>query len=151
MDHQGSLSIDLLFTTFIFLIIIGYTATLISDRFNTVDSSKELVEARSLAENIANAINQAYTGGDGHRIKIRMPNQINKDNTYHVEVNSEGVMVVLKDRRGLAYIIPQKFSHTYNTLQNSKIRLDPAMEYVIINKREGMGDNWIVIMENDKY
>lgn len=151
MDHHGSLSIDLLFTTIIFLIILGYAATLISDRFNTVDSSKELIEARSLAENVASAINRAYAGGDGHRIKIRMPDQINKDKTYHVEVNPSVVIIVLKNRRGLAYVIPQKFSPTYNTLQSSPIRLDPAKEYVIINKKEGKGDNWIVIMENDTY
>lgn len=150
MDHQGTISVDLLFATFIFLIILGYTSTLISDRFNTVDRSEELVEARSLAENIAGAINQAYAGGDGHVIKIKMPVKINKDDTYHVEVNSSGVLVILESRRGLAYVIPEKFSSTYNTLESSTIILNPGKEYVVMNKREGKGDNWIVIMENSQ-
>ena len=150
MDEQGTVSVDLLFAAFIFLIILGYTSTLILDRFNTVDRSQELVEARSLAENIAGAINQAYAGGNGHVIKIRTPDRINNDDKYHVEVNSSGVLVVLEDRRGLAYIIPQKFSKTYDNLQSSTIILSPAKEYVIINKREGKGDNWIVIIENNQ-
>lgn len=146
MDHQGTLSIDLLFTTFMVLIIIGYTSTLISDRFDTVDSSQELVEARSLAENIAGAINQAYAGGDGHTIKITMPAQINKNNYYIVIVNPSGVVVDLKGRKGLAYIIPEKISATETVLESSEVTLIPGKNYVIMNKKEGKEDNWIVIL-----
>lgn len=148
MDQHGTISIDLLLTTFIFLLIIGYTITLISDRFTTVDQSKELVEARSLAENIANSINQAYSGGNGHKVKIKMPAQIQHNYTYHVQVNSTGVLVIFGNRRGIAYIIPKKFSSTHNNLKNSEIRLEPGNEYVIVNKRDGNGDNWIVILKN---
>lgn len=148
MENQGALSIDLLLTTFIFLLIMGYAVTLISDRFTTVDQSQELVEARSLAENIANSINQAYSGGDGHRVKIKMPAQIQHNYTYHVQVNSTGVLVIFGNRMGIAYIIPKKFSSKYNTLESSKIMLDPGKDYDIINKKDENGENWIVILEN---
>lgn len=148
MDQHGTISIALLLTTFIFLLIIGYTTTLISDRFTAVDQSRELVEARSLAENIANSINQAYSGGNGHRVKIKMPAQIQHNYTYHVQVNSTGVLVIFGNRMGIAYIIPKKFSSTYNNLKSSEISLEPGNEYVIINKRDENEENWIVILKN---
>ena len=147
MDSQGTLSIDILFATFIFLIIIGLTSTLILDRFNMADNSKELAEARCLAENIAGSINQVYAGGDGHKIRIHIPNNLNKDCNFKVMINSTGVLVRLDGRRGLAYIIPNKISNKINVLNSSTVTLYPSKNYIIVNKKEDKGDNWIVILE----
>lgn len=46
MDCHGTLSIDMLFATLMFLIIIGLTSTLILDRFYTADDTKELAESQ---------------------------------------------------------------------------------------------------------
>lgn len=148
MDHEGILSVDLLLATFLLLIIILSTSTLIIDRFNMVDDSQKLAEARSLAENIVGAINQAYAGGEGHVIKIKTPAHINKITNYQVLVNSSGVLVKLENRMGLAYFIPTKISSSPDDLQCSTITLSPAKEYVIMNKREVDGENWIVIRED---
>lgn len=147
MDSQGTISIDLLFATFMVLIMLGVMSALVSDRFNMVDESKELVEARSLAESIAGNINQVYAGGNGHIIKIKMPPQINNNSNYRVVVNSSGVLVRLEGRRGLSYITPDKLSSSLTPLESSTITLFPARNYVIINTQEGNGENWIVIME----
>lgn len=147
MDCHGTLSIDMLFATLMFLIIIGLTSTLILDRFYTADDTKELAEARSLAENIAGTINQVYAGGDGHKIRIYMPNNINKDFKYSVMVNSSGVLVKLDGRRGLAYIVPNKITNKLNAMNSSTVTLSPGKNYDIINKKEDKGDNWIVILE----
>lgn len=144
MDRKGSLSVDLLFATFILLIIIGYTSTLISDRYNMVNDSRELVEARSLAESIAGAIDQVYAGGEGHTIKIKTPARIN-NYSYNVVVDSSGVLVKVGNRRGLAYLVPKKFSSDPTSLKSSTITLLPGKEYFVMNKREGNGENWIVI------
>lgn len=147
MDCQGTLSVDILFATFIFLIIIVSTVTLISDRFTIVDNSKELAEARSLAENIAGAVDQVYAGGSGHKIRIHMPNNLNKDFKYTVTVNSSGVLVKLDGKKGLAYIIPNKISNDMDNLKSSTVTLSPGENYYIINEKDGKGDNWIVIIE----
>ena len=146
MESNGTFSIDLLFATFIFLIIIGSTIALISDRFSIVDDSKELVEARSLAENIAGTIDQVYAGGDGHKIRIHMPNSINKDSKYAVDVNSSGVLVNLNGKMGLAHMVPKKISNKIDVLNDTTVTLYPGQNYDIINKKEDKGDNWIIIL-----
>ncbi|HTX61158.1 MAG TPA: hypothetical protein VMC48_02510 [Methanobacterium sp.] len=111
-----------------------------------VDESDELSEARSLAEYIAGSVNQVYAGGNGHKIKISIPYQLNKNHNYEVKVNGSGVLIDLNGRKGLAYIIPEKISADENNLKNSTIILYPGNSYYIINKKEGKGDNWIVIL-----
>lgn len=145
MDKGGSLSVDLLFASFIILIILVNTSNLISDRFDRVDESKELAEARSLAENLAGTVNQVYAGGNGHKIRITLPNNLNKNNHYHVKVNSSGVLVDLDGRKGLAFIIPEKISKNGKILESSTITLSPGNTYQVINKRDESGNNWIVI------
>lgn len=147
MDYHGTLSIDLLFSTFIFLLIIVTTSHLVLDKYDMVDDSKELSEARLLAENIAGSINLAYAGGDGHIIRIMMPSQINNIKNYRVIVDSSGVLVRLEGRRGLAILVPDKISNSLTSLKSSTVILQPSNAYFIINKKEENGDNWIVIIE----
>jgi hypothetical protein len=147
MDCLGSLSVDFIFATFIVLIMVGGISNLALDRFNMVDESKELVEARSLAECIAGSVDQVYAGGNGHYIIIRTPPMIGENSNYHVRVNSSGVLVRLEGRRGLAYIVPELISDNPNSLKSSNIILLPARNYVILNKQNGNGENWVVIMD----
>jgi hypothetical protein len=135
-----------MFATFIILIVLVNTSYIISDRFNLADESKELAEARCLAENIAGSINQVYAGGNGHKISIQLPSFLNKNNNYVVKVNSSGVLVDLDGRKGLAYIIPEKISKSSNVLESSTITLLPGNKYEIINKKDDSGNNWIVII-----
>lgn len=148
MDYKGTLSADLMFATLIILIIFGTMSYLILDRFNMVDEIQDLTEARSLAENVAVDINQAYAGGEGHMVEIRTPAQINQDGNYRIEVSSSEVLVKLEGRRGMAYIIPEKISAT-TSLKSATITMHPARKYLIINKKDGSGENWIVIKEKN--
>jgi hypothetical protein len=148
MDTRGTLAIDLMFATFMILIMVGTMSFLALDRFNMVDESQDLVEARSLADNIAGALNQAYAGGDGHLIEINMPAQINHDNNYIVYVNSSGVLVRSEGRRGFAYSIPEKISASITSLKSSTVTMFPSKKYIFINKKDGNGENWIVIEED---
>lgn len=146
MDESGSLSIDILFTAFILLIIIIPSINLISDRFQLVDNSEELVEARSLAENIAGAIDQVYAGGNGHEIIINMPYHLNKNTRYKVTVNTSGVLVDLDGRKGLAHISPFMISNKPKPDKSTTVTLTPGNSYTIYNKKDESGVNWIIIV-----
>lgn len=148
MDVQGTISIDFLFATFMILLMLVAMSNLILDRFNMVDESKELVEARSLAEYTAGSINQVYAGGNGHGIRISTPSQIGSYSNYRIVVNSSGVLVRLQGRRGMAYLIPKMISNNPSLLKSSTVTLFPARNYLIINKLDGNGENWIVITED---
>lgn len=146
MESQGIISVDLLLATFMIMIMIGIMSFLILDRFNMADESQELAEARSLAENVAGAINQAYAGGNGHSIKITTPPQLNNNSNYKITVNSSGVLVKLGGRKGMAYVVPDKISSS-KSLKGSQVILLPGRNYFIVNKKEGNGENWIFIDE----
>ncbi len=148
MDFKGSLSVDLFFATFMILIMLFYMSNLIMDKYNTAEESRELVEARNLAEYVACNIDQVYAGGNGHIAKINLPTQINQASYYKVTVDSSGVLVSIGGRKGLAYMVPKKISDSSLFLKNSTVTLLPGKNYIIINKKEGNGDNWIVIKEN---
>jgi hypothetical protein len=147
MNQKGSLSIDLLFATFIFLVIMVTTFNLISERFELVDDAKDLAESRSLAETIAGAINQVYAGGNGHTVTLNMPYHLNKISNYKVSVNNSGVMVDLDGRKGLAHIVPDMISNKPKPVNSSTAILKPGYRYVIYNKKDGSGVNWIIIIE----
>ncbi|MCE5214540.1 MAG: hypothetical protein LLF83_07475 [Methanobacterium sp.] len=140
------MSVDFIFATFMVLIMVGVMSNLVSDRFNMVDESKELIDSRSLAESIAGSINQVYAGGNGHYIKISTPPEIGKNSNYCIMVNSSGVLVRLEGRRGMAYMIPELISNSPTSLKSSNIILFPARDYIILNKQDGNGENWIVII-----
>lgn len=146
MESQGIISVDLLIATFMVMIMVGIMSFLILDRFNMADETQELAEARSLAENIAEAINQAYAGGNGHTIKITTPPQLNNNRNYKIMVNSSGVLVKMGGRRGIAHVIPDKISSSKSP-KKFQITLLPGRNYVIVNKREGNGENLIYIDE----
>ena len=146
MDCIGSLSVDFIFATFMVLIMMGGISNLTMDRFNMVDESKELVEARSLAECIAGSVDQVYAGGNGHYIIVSTPPMLGKNSNYHILVNSSGVMVRLEGRRGLANIVPEMISDNPTTLKSSNVILLPSRNYIILNKLDGNGENWIVII-----
>lgn len=146
MESQGIISVDLLLATFMIMIMMGIMSFLILDRFNMADETQELAEARSLAENVAEAINQAYAGGNGHTIKITTPPQLNNNSNYKITVNSSGVLVKLGGRKGIAYVIPDKISSSKSP-KKSQITLLPGRNYVIVNKKEENGENQIYIDE----
>ncbi|OPY23355.1 MAG: hypothetical protein A4E27_01528 [Methanobacterium sp. PtaU1.Bin242] len=146
MDTRGIISVDLLLATFMVMVMMGIMSFLILDIFNMADESQELAEARSLAENVAGAINQAYAGGNGHTIKITTPPYLNNKNNYRVMINSSGVLVKVGGRSGMAFVIPGKISSS-KSLKGSQIILLPGRNYVIVNKKEDNGENWIFIDE----
>lgn len=139
------MSADLLFATLMMIIVMGYTATIASDRFDMVSESQRLAEARSLAENVAGAINQVYAGGEGHTIKIKMPPSLNNDSSYQLQVNSSGVWVMPRYRTGLAYTVPKNIYFYYDSRKILNFYLYPNREYMITNVKDGGGENCVEV------
>ena len=112
MDSQGQLSADLIFATLLIIIIMGSLVTIIADRMETVTTTEELGNARMIAENVAEAVNKVYAGGNGHSLIITLPADINGQN-YNVTVSQNGVLININGKTGKAYTAAKRI--TVNT------------------------------------
>ncbi len=143
MDCHGALSIDFLFSILMVIVVMGSLSTIVSDGMDMAKQSDELGNARMLAEYIAEAIDQTYSGGNGHGIRIVTPPQIG-GKYYMVTVNSSGVFIKTGGRGGQAHLVPQKISGSLS-LNSSDVILLPGKTYYILNKKGEDGYSWIVI------
>ncbi len=143
MDSRGIMTVDLMFATLLIVILSGSIITVISDRIDATSQTEELGKARMIAESVAEAINKAYSGGNGHLETISLANNI-KDKNYYINVNSSGVYVTVGGMTGKSYIVPKKFSNS-NLLDEAQITLHNGANYTIKNVNSSDGSNWIVI------
>lgn len=143
MDTRGQLSADLIFATLLIIIIMGSLVTIIADRMETVETTEELGNARMVAENVAEAVNKVYAGGNGHSVTITLPEDINGKN-YSVTVNKDGVFVTIDGKKGKAYIAAKKVS---NSLGGSDgVVMQNGQNYTITNVKDPSTEEyWIVI------
>lgn len=144
-EEYGNLSVDFMFSIFLFLLILGGLTFLIADRYDMVEGTQELAQSKNIVEEIAYTINQVYSGGEGHSISLYLPPNIN-NKEYKVTVNSTGVIIKLEGRRGWALIVPKRFSNTIS-LESSTINMLPGRNYQVLNMKDENGFNWIVIKE----
>lgn len=145
MDCRGALSVDFLFSVMMVIMVMGSLSTIISERVDMAEQSDELLNARMLAEYIAGAIDQTYSGGNGHGIRVVTPSQIGGKH-YLVTVNSSGVFIKIGGREGQAHLVPQKISGSLS-LNSSDVTLLPGRTYYILNKKSEDGNSWIVIKQ----
>jgi len=145
MDNGGALSVDFIFTTLIILIVIGSILTVVAERMAIVGETEELGTARMLAENVAEAINKAYSGGDGHVISIALPPNIN-EKIYQIRVDPSGVFIEIDGNIGKAYIVPKRISNALNPTSTEVIML-AGKNYNIYNVKDTDGSNRIVITQ----
>lgn len=145
-EECGNLSVDFLFSIFLFLLLMGGLTFLIADRYDMVEGTQELAQSRSILENIAFTINQVYAGGEGHSIRVQLPPNINKKE-YMVTVNSTGVIIKLQGKKGWAIVAPQRFSAGILG-ESSTITMLPGRNYIVLNMKDDNGFNWIIINED---
>lgn len=137
MDSRGQLSADLIFATLLIIIIMGSLVTIIADRMETVTTTEELGNARMIAENVAEAVNKVYAGGNGHSLTITLPADINGQD-YTVDVNANGVFVTINGKTGKAYTAAKRI-----TLASPMVN---GQNYTITNvKNKNTEEYWIVI------
>jgi len=143
MDNQGIMTVDLIFATLLIVILIGSIITIISERMDASSQIEELGKARITAENVAEVINNVYSGGSGHSATINLPDNIaGKD--YYLNVNSSGVYITVDGMIGKACIAPKKFSAS-NSLRETQIIIHNGKGYTIKNVNGSDGYEWIVI------
>lgn len=144
MDSKGQMSADLIFATLLIIIIMGSLVTIIADRMETVETTEELGNARMIAENVAEAVNKVYAGGNGHSVTITLPEDIN-DKNYSVTVNKDGVFVTIDGMKGKAYSAAKKVSNSFS-LSNTNVVMQNNQSYTITNVKDPSTEEyWIVI------
>lgn len=146
VDNHGALSVDFIFSIFLFLIVLSSISSIISDRMTTSHDLQELAQARALADEVAIDINQVYAGGDGHSMKISTPPSINNQD-YKIFIDSSGVYIEFSGRKGLSHIVPEKISSS-PSFNDSTVTLSPERNYLITSLVDKNGQNWIVITED---
>jgi C4-type Zn-finger protein len=118
MDNNGWLSTDFMIASVIIILTIPGIISIIEDRINTVNSFQEMIEAKILAENIAETIDMVYSGGSGCSIIFRMPPTIS-NKKYFLKINSSGVYIKLKGKMAYAYIPNLDISMNENIQANN--------------------------------
>ena len=113
LDTNGWISVDFIVASMIFIFVIPRIIAASEDRIDTPNTVQEMVEARMLAENIAETIEMVYSGGNGCSIIYKMPNISNKK--YNIKINSLGVYIKVNDKMANAYIKSHNrvFKHKY--------------------------------------
>lgn len=145
-EECGNLSVDFLFSIFLFFLLMGGLTFLIADRYGMVEETQELAQSRSILDNIAFTINQVYSGGEGHSIRVQLPANIN-NKEYTITVNSTGVIIKLQGKKGWAIVAPQRFSSSILG-ESSTITMLSGRSYIVLNMKDDNGFNWIVIKED---
>lgn len=146
MDRRGIITTDLIFASIIILVIVSSIISLASERIDAASSTDELGNARMTAESVAEAINKAYSGGNGHRVTLSLPANIS-DRSYVIRVNSSGVFVLIDGKTGKSFINPKKISRRRDRLRQSTVSMRGNRSYIIENVKGPDRNSWIVISE----
>ena len=144
MDTKGVITVEFILTSMAFLILTSGILTLVSERMDTVSSTKELGNARMISKNLAESINKVYNGGNGHKIVLDLPSI--SDSDYWIKVNFSGTFVLIDGMIGKTSINPKKISNS-DDLKESTVSMHADHNYVIKNVEDSNGNNWIVINE----
>lgn len=144
MDKRGIISVEFILSSLIILLVIAGMVSLISGRMDAVSSTSELGRARMTAENVAEAINKVYSGGNGHSVTLTLPPISNK--TYYINVNSTGVFILMDGMIGKSYINPKRITYS-DKLIEANVWMRGNRDYLIKNKKDQYGNTWIVIRE----
>jgi hypothetical protein len=94
MDSRGILTVDLIFASIILLMIVSGILSVVSERIDSASSTDEFGNSRMITENVAEAINKVYSGGNGHATTLSLPAKIS-DKNYNIKVNSSGIYILI--------------------------------------------------------
>ena len=121
LDNKGMATAELLFVTLIALVVIGAMLSLVSNELSQ-EQTASLGEARITGENIAQALNTVYNGGNGSTVDIRLDPDpsfmaVIQNGTTDLTLFTGGKNVTIK-------IIPRDFNNgTYTLYSGSNYRI----------------------------
>ena len=136
MDKSGWVSIDFMIAFMIIILTIPSVTAIISDRIDTVNSVREITEAKILEENVAAIIEMVYSGGFGCSYTLKMPSKISTK-SYSLKIDPSGVHVMFMNNIGTSFMTPIMIT---DGKYYSNIILDPDVTYNISNIK--FGDNY---------
>jgi uncharacterized protein (UPF0333 family) len=136
MDNGGQLSADFLFATLILIIVVGALTNIVSSGIDTANNA-QLSEAKAIGENVAEAINSAYTNGEGHYIIVNL----NGDLNYILMINNGSissnatVAVQFNNKTMISYLIPKSANVNQITMKpNETYRINNTNGLVTFSK-----------------
>jgi hypothetical protein len=138
------MSVELLLTSVVFLIILSGIIGIVEERFETASLTREAAEARIISDEVAQSLEDAYSGGEGHEVLVEMPPGVNgKD--YLVKVNSSGVFVDMDHRICFTTSSVPRVTGPKHT--EELLLLYPSETYQITHHRDENGNHFLVISE----
>ena len=141
VDELATVNIDFVISLFLLMVILTSVLSLAEGRLDAVKKAEEMLEARSLSEKVASAIEETYLGGEGHEVEIKMPLDI-KGSYYQVNVNQSAVLLEVGGWNAYSYSFQKKITN-YNSNQ-SKVTLFPNRTYIIRNVKEGYSNKVVI-------
>jgi uncharacterized membrane protein len=138
------MSVELMLTTVVFLLVLSGIIGIVQERSETAYSTQEAAEARIIAEKVAQSLEDAYSGRDGHEIIVEMPPEI-KGQDYRVKINSSGVFVDIGNRKCFSTSSVTRVTGPKHT--EEEIFLYPRESYRITHQRDEDGNHFLVIGE----
>jgi hypothetical protein len=125
------------------LIILSGIIGMVEERAETTAITREAAEARIIAEKIAQSMEEAYSGGEGHCIIVKMPPAI-AGMSYRVKINSSRVLVEINNRNCFSTSsVPRVTGQIYT----EQILLYPDCTYNITHQRDENEYHFFVINE----
>lgn len=141
-DGSATFNVDFVISMLFFLLVVGTVISISEGRVITAQETAEAAEARLLSEEIAQAIDVSYSGGEGHEIGIEMPDNL-KGSDYNVKINHSGVLVIVGGRRGYSFSGTKKISNYAMT--ESEVTLLPKRAYIFRNVKDSNNCHMVVI------
>lgn len=129
-DDRGMATAELIFATFIALVVIGAMLSMISDEVNQSQVGN-LGEARISGENIAEALNTVYINGNGYSAIIRLDPDPPFNAIIASDGNSSNLTIFNSGQNVTIPIIPKRFNSSYN--------LTSGTNYIINNDNGTIG------------
>jgi hypothetical protein len=141
IDQKATLNIDFVISMFLFMVIMGSVLSIAVERFEVVQKADEAVQARNISEKVASTIEEVYSGGEGHEIKIEMPQDIT-GSYYEVKVNQSGVLVQVGGYSGYSYSFFKKISNY--EMNQPEVTMQPNRNYTLRNVKEAKSNKVII-------
>ncbi len=111
LDKKGQASVELLFISLIFLVIMASVLSLVGSEFNQLNTA-DMGKARALGEKVAGAINAVYVNGNGYSANLTIPAGITTTaSVISVNNSTDSVNVIYNNKTVSVKMIPQQVNN----------------------------------------
>lgn len=123
LDKKGQASVELLFISLIFLIIMASILSMVGSEFNQTNTA-DMGKARALGEKVAGAINAVYVNGNGYSANLTIPAGITPSaSIVRVDNSTDSVNVIYNGKNIVVKMIPQKVDNFNITTSTTTDRI----------------------------